>query len=167
MANIGFRQNELALYAKPGHWNDPDMLEIGNGGMSDTEYRTHMSLWAMLAAPLLAGNDLRNMSPATLEILTNKEVIAIDQDKVGVQAKQVWKSGDQEIWTRSLSGGATAMAIFNRGKDEAKITVKWADLGLSKKKTVRDLWLHQDLNTVGDEYVAPVSGHGVVLLRVK
>jgi len=167
MTNIGFRQNELASYAKPGHWNDPDMLEIGNGGMNDAEYRTHLSLWAMLAAPLLAGNDLRNMSPATLEILTNKEVIAIDQDRLGEQAKQVWKSSDQEIWTRPLSGGASAVAIFNRGKDEAKITVKWGDLGLSKKKTVRDLWLHQDSASSGPDYVATVPGHGVVMLRVK
>lgn len=167
MTNIGFRQNELAPYAKPGHWNDPDMLEIGNGGMTDAEYRTHMSLWAMLAAPLLAGNDLRNMTPTTVEILTNKEVIAVDQDKLGVQAKQVWKSGDQEIWSRPLSGDATAVAIFNRGKDEAKVTVKWADLGLSKKKTVRDLWLHNDIDSRGPEYVATVPGHGVVMLRVK
>ena len=107
------------------------------------------------------------MNPATLEILTNKDVIAIDQDKLGVQAKQVWKSGDQEIWTRPLSGGATAVAIFNRGKDEAKITVKWVDLQLLKKKEVRDLWLHQNLNTAGDEYVATVPSHGVMLLRVK
>jgi alpha-galactosidase len=167
MTNIGFRQNELAPYAKPGHWNDPDMLEIGNGGMTDTEYRTHMSLWAMLAAPLLAGNDLRNMTPATLEILTNKEVVAVDQDKLGVQAKQVWKSGDQEIWSRPLSGAATAVAIFNLGKDEAKVTVKWADLGLSKRKMVRDLWLHQDISTSGPEYVATVPSHGVLMLRVK
>jgi len=124
-------------------------------------------LWAWLAAPLLAGNDLRNMSPATLEILTNKEVIAIDQDKLGVQAKQVWKSSDQEIWTRPLAGGASAVAIFNRGKDEAKITVKWGDLGLSKKKTVRDLWFHQDSASSGPDYVATVPGHGVVMLRVK
>lgn len=167
MTGIGFRQNELAPYAKPGHWNDPDMLEIGNGGMTDTEYRTHMSLWAMLAAPLLAGNDLREMTPATLEILTNKEVIAVDQDKLGKQGKQVWKSGDQEIWTRALSGGATAVAIFNRGKEEAKVTLKWADLGVEKKKVVRDLWLHQDVSTAGPEYVASVPSHGVVMLRVK
>ena len=167
MTNIGFRQNELAQYAKPGHWNDPDMLEIGNGGMTDIEYRTHMSLWAMLAAPLLAGNDLRAMSPSTLEILTNAEVIAVDQDKLGQQGKQVWKSGDQEIWTRPLSGGATAVAIFNRGKDQASVTVKWADLGLAKMKIVRDLWLHQDVATAGPEYAVTVPSHGVVLLRVK
>ncbi|PYS74755.1 MAG: alpha-galactosidase [Acidobacteria bacterium] len=167
MTGIGFRQNELAEYAKPGHWNDPDMLEIGNGGMTDVEYRTHMSLWAMLAAPLLAGNDLRNMTPATIEVLTNKEVIAVDQDRIGKQGRQVWKSGEQEIWTRPLSGGATAVAIFNRGKEESKVTLKWEDLGLANKKTVRDLWLHQDIATAGPEYPVKVAGHGVVMLRVK
>ena len=167
MTGIGFRQNALAEFAKPGHWNDPDMLEIGNGGMTDTEYRTHMSLWAMLAAPLLAGNDLRSMTPATLAILTNREVIAVDQDKLGKQGKQVWKAGEQEIWTRPLSGGATAVAVFNRGKDEAKVSVKWADLGIVKKKVVRDLWLHQDIDTAGTDYAVTVPGHGVVMLRVK
>jgi alpha-galactosidase len=167
MSGIGFRQNELAQYAKPGHWNDPDMLEIGNGGMTDVEYRTHMSLWAILAAPLLAGNDLRKMPPATLGILTNKEVVAINQDKLGVQGKQVWKSADQEIWTRPLAGGATAVAIFNRGKEEGKVSVKWADLQLAKKKTVRDVWLHQDIKASDPEYLVTLPSHGTVLLRVK
>src|ERR1043166_1815121 len=167
MSNIGFRQNELAQFAKPGHWNDPDMLEIGNGGMTDTEYRTHMSLWAILAAPLLAGNDLRKMTPATLEILTNKEVIAINQDKLGQQGKQVWKSGEQEIWTRRLSRDATAVAIFNRGKEDAKMTVKWADLQLTQVKTIRDLWLHQDIKGFWPDYGVTVPSHGTVLLRVK
>ena len=167
MTRIGFGQNELAQWARPGHWNDPDMLEIGNGGMTETEYKTHMSLWAMLAAPLLAGNDLRNMSPSILGILTNREVIAVDQDKLGKQGKQVWKSGDQEIWTKPLSGGATAVALFNRGKDEAKVTVKWADLGVVKKKAARDLWLSQDVEAQGPEYTATVPGHGVVMLRMK
>jgi len=167
MTNIGFRQNELAPYAKPGHWNDPDMLEIGNGGMTDDEYRTHMSLWSMLAAPLLAGNDLRSMAQSTLDILTNTEVIAIDQDKLGQQGKQAWKSGDQEIWTRQLSGGATAVAVFNRAKEQASVTVKWTELGLEKKKTVRDLWLHKDITTAGLEYGVTIPSHGVVLLRVK
>ncbi|HKE56545.1 MAG TPA: glycoside hydrolase family 27 protein, partial [Pyrinomonadaceae bacterium] len=167
MSGIGFRQNDLAPWAKVGHWNDPDMLEIGNGGMSDTEYKTHMSLWAMLAAPLLAGNDLRNMTPETLAILTNREVIAIDQDKLGQQGKQVWKSGDQEIWTRPLAAEATAVAVFNRAKEEAKVTVKWADLGLAKKKSVRDLWLRQDVAAADAESSVTVPGHGVVLLRVR
>src|SRR5882724_8885450 len=165
MSRIGFGQNELAQWARSGHWNDPDMLEVGNGAMSEIEYQTHMSLWAMLAAPLLAGNDLRSVSPAILEILTNREVIAIDQDKDGKQGKSVWKSGDQEIWTRPLSGKAQAVALFNRAKDEAKITVRWADLGITKTR-VRDLWLHQDIESRGPEYTVSVPGHGAVMLRV-
>jgi len=166
MSGIGFRQNELAQYAMPGHWNDPDMLEIGNGGMTDAEYRTHMSLWAMLAAPLLAGNDLRQMSPETLAILTNREVIAVDQDKLGKQGTRVWQSGNQEIWTRPLSGGDVAVAVFNRAKDEAKISVKWADIGVTKTRKVRDLWLHQDIDLGGAEYSVTVPGHSVVMLRI-
>jgi alpha-galactosidase len=167
MTGIGFRQNELAQYAAPGHWNDPDMLEIGNGGMTDTEYRTHLSLWAMLAAPLLAGNDLRQMSPETLAVLTNREVIAVDQDKLGKQGSRVWKSGDQEIWTRQLSGGAMAVAIFNRAKDEAKLSVKWADIGVTAKRKARDLWAHQSVDATGPEYSVMIPGHGVVMLRIE
>jgi alpha-galactosidase len=134
--------------------------------MTGTEYRTHMSLWAMLAAPLLAGNDLRQMSPETLAILTNREVIAVDQDKLGKQGSQSWKSGDQEIWTRQLSGGDMAVAFFNRGKDEAKISVKWADIGAPAKRKARDLWLHQNVDASAPEYTATVPGHGVVMLRI-
>src|SRR3954470_21465841 len=166
-SKIGFNQDELAPYAAPGHWNDPDMLEIGNGGMTDIEYRTHMSLWSMLAAPLIAGNDLRDMTPAIHDILTNKEVIAIDQDADGKQAKRIWQSGDQEIWTRPLSGGAQAVALFNRAKDDAKMTIKWSDMGINKTpKKVRDLWAHSDLKVNGADYSATVPGHGVLLLRV-
>jgi alpha-galactosidase len=166
MSRIGFNQNDLAQYARPGHWNDPDMLEIGNGGMTDAEYRTHMSLWAMLAAPLLAGNDLRSMSPATLAILTNREVIAVDQDKDGRQGTRAWKSGDQEIWTRPLAGGAQAVAFFNRAAQDAKVTIKWADIGVTQKSRLRDLWLHQDVEWPGPEYSVTVPAHGVVMLRV-
>jgi alpha-galactosidase len=167
MANIGFRQDVLAPYAKPGHWNDPDMLEIGNGGMSDTEYQTHMSLWAMLAAPLLAGNDLRSMSPSILAILTNRDVIQVDQDADGKQGKRAWKSGDREIWVRELAGGARAVAIFNRGGDTAGVTVKWADLGLKTPKTARDLWAHKDIPVAGAELTASVPSHGVAMWRVQ
>ena len=125
-----------------------------------------MSLWAILAAPLLAGNDLRSMSPAILEILTNREVIAIDQDKDGKQGKVVWKSGDQEIWTRPLSGKAQAVALFNRAKDEAKMTVRWADLGISGKHPVRDLWQRQKIEWRAPEYSVTIPGHGVVVFRV-
>ena len=166
MTNIGFSQDELAPYAKPGHWNDPDMLEIGNGGMSDTEYKTHMTLWSMLAAPLIAGNDLRDMSKSIHDILTNAEVIAIDQDKEGKQGRRASQSGDQEIWVRPLAGGAHAVALFNRGAAEAAMTVKWADVKLSPKHA-RDLWEHKDVTMQGAEYKATVPSHGVVLLRVK
>ncbi|MGH9970888.1 MAG: glycoside hydrolase family 27 protein [Pyrinomonadaceae bacterium] len=166
MTRIGFGQNELAPWAKPGHWNDPDMLEIGNGGMSDNEYKTHMSLWAILAAPLLAGNDLRSMSPATLAILTNREVIAVDQDKDGKQGARVSKSGDQEIWTKPLSGGGLAVGIFNRANADAPTTVYWSDLGINKKSRLRDLWEHKDIEWSGPEFSVTIPGHGVVLLRV-
>jgi len=166
MSKIGFNQNDLAPWAAPGHWNDPDMLEIGNGGMSDIEYQTHMSLWSILAAPLLAGNDLRNVSPSILAILTNREVIAIDQDPEGKQGRRVWKSGDQEIWVRDLSKDDRAVAIFNRASDSASVTVKWSDLEMKAPSRGRDLWSHKDVSVQGAQYTASVPGHGVVLLRV-
>ena len=121
----------------------------------------------MLAAPLLAGNDLRQMTPETLAILTNREVIAVDQDKLGKQGTRFSKNGDQEIWTRQLSGGAIAVAFFNRAKDEAKMTVKWADIGAPAKRKARDLWLHRDVEAKDPEYSVTVPGHGVVMLRLK
>jgi hypothetical protein len=167
MSKIGFGQSDLAPWAKPGHWNDPDMLEIGNGGMNDDEYRTHMSLWSILAAPLLAGNDLRTGPPNILAILTNRDVIAIDQDKQGKQGKRVWKSGDQEIWVRDLAGGDKAVAVFNRAADKAAVTVKWAELGLKKPARAKDLWAHTDVTLQGPELHASVAGHGVALWRVR
>ena len=168
MDRIGFNQDQLAPYAAPGHWNDPDMLEIGNGGMTDTEYRTHMSLWAMLAAPLMAGNDVRDMTPPIREILLNREVIEIDQDKLGKQAARAWKSGDQEIWTRPLADGDKAVAFFNRGKDAASIPVTWSEIGFKKDPArARDLWLHQEMTLSGASYSAEVPSHGTVMLRVK
>ena len=166
MTKIGFSQAELAAWAAPGHWNDPDMLEIGNGGMTDDEYRTHMSLWSILAAPLLAGNDLRNMTRTILGILTNREVIAVDQDKDGKQGRRIAKSGDQEVWVRPLSGGAQAIGLFNRGDAPAKITAKWSDLGLKAHAHARDLWAHSDLKLDGEEYSVTVPAHSVVMLRI-
>jgi len=168
MSHIGFDlQLDLAPYAAPGHWNDPDMLEIGNGGMSETEYRTHMSLWSLLAAPLLAGNDLRDVPPAILEILTNKDVIAIDQDPLGKQAKRVSKKGDLEVWARPLAGGAYAAGLFNRGESAANVAAQWSDIGISGKARVRDLWSHAVRGGVTDEFIAEVPAHGVVLIRLE
>lgn len=167
MSKIGFDQDPLASWAGPGHWNDPDMLEIGNGGMTDTEYRTHMSLWSMLAAPLLAGNDLRNVPRPTMDILVNRDVIAVDQDALGKQGRRIWKSGEQEAWVRDLSGGARAIAIFNRNVKEANVTIKWSDLGINKSpKRARDLWLHRDISLARDGYSANIPGHGVVMLKI-
>ena len=166
MSKIGFDQDPLASWAGPGHWNDPDMLEIGNGGMTETEYRTHMSLWSMLASPLLAGNDLRAVPKPIMDILTNSEVIAIDQDPLGHQARRIWKSGEQEAWIRDLTGGAQAIAIFNRSAKDSNVTVDWAALGMKKApKALRDLWLHRDIPVVKDGFSGNVPGHGVVLLR--
>jgi alpha-galactosidase len=172
MSNIGFRQDVLAPYAKPGHFNDPDMLEIGNGGMTSEEYRTHMSLWAMLAAPLLAGNDLRTMSLEVLGILTNKEVIRVDQDPLGRQATRALVSADsasvrQEIWTRPLANGAWAVAAFNRGPDSARVTIDFAALKIDTQGVpVRDLWAHRKVRVRDNSYTATIPSHGVVMLRV-
>lgn len=166
MARIGFGQNGRESAAAPGHWNDPDMLEIGNGGMTDTEYRTHLSLWAILAAPLLAGNDLATMTPPIHDILTNREVIAVDQDKLGRQGFRVSQVGTLEVWKRPLAGGATAVGLFNRGPVAASMTVKWSDLGLGANPAVRDLWSHKDV-VAPSAYTVEVPSHGVVLLRVR
>ena len=167
MTNIGFKQNELFPFARPGHWNDPDMLEIGNGGMSEDEYRTHMSLWSILAAPLLAGNDLREMTQGIKDILLNREVIGVDQDAAGHQGHRLSLSGDQEIWVRDLAGGAKAVAMFNRGGDAARMNIKWADVGVKQGAKARDLWAHADVRVEGQEYTTTVPSHGVVMLRVR
>jgi alpha-galactosidase len=167
ISRIGFGQGVLAPYARPGHWNDPDMLEIGNGHMTDTEYRTHMSLWSMLAAPLIAGNDVRNMSAPIHEILTNREVVAIDQDAAGHQGRRVWQAGQQEIWSRPLANGDTAVAVFNRAERDAKVTFRWADAGVPRTPSqICDAWRHTDEKAAGPEHAVEVAGHGVVLLRV-
>jgi alpha-galactosidase len=166
MSTIGFGQNDLAKWAKPGHWNDPDMLEIGNGGMTATEYRTHMSLWSILAAPLLAGNDIRDMSSDTKNILLNKEVIAVNQDPAGHQGHRASQNGDTEIWLKELADGGRAIAFFNRGQSEAQMKAAWAELGIKRASKVRDLWAHQDITGARENYTAQVPAHGVVMLRI-
>ena len=166
MAGIGFSQNDLARYAGPGHWNDPDMLEIGNGGMTATEYRTHFTLWSMLAAPLIAGNDLRNMSEEARDILLNTEVVAIDQDVLGQAARPVTKNGETEAWLRPLANGDYAISMFNRGASEARVAIKWRDLELPSHAHIRDLWAHKDLRESAGGFAATVPSHGVSFIRV-
>lgn len=165
MAEIGFNQIGLAKYAGPGHWNDPDMLEVGNGGMTDTEYRTHMSLWVILAAPLLSGNDLSKMTPEMKAILLNKEVIAVDQDKLGKEGDRAMAWGMTEIWTKPLSDGALAAGLFNRDIEARSVTLHLHDVGLPANAKLRDLWAHKDVSATDGSYTVTVPGHGVVLLK--
>jgi alpha-galactosidase len=167
MDEIGFKQFDIASYWQVGHWNDPDMLEIGNGGMTADEYRTHMSLWSMLAAALLAGNDLRTMSDETKSILMNKEVIAVDQDTAAKPVKKLSEKGSLVVAARPLKDKTWAVGLFNRGDESAKMTVAWSDLGLHGKLQIRDLWAHKDLGKVADQFSADVPSHGVVLITVK
>jgi alpha-galactosidase len=165
MMNNIEKQVKTAPYAGPGHWNDPDMLEIGNGHMTADEYRTHMSLWALTAAPLLAGNDIRNMSDVTRSILLNKEVIAVDQDALGKQASPV-KSGKLESWVKPLSDGSVAVGVVNLDTTPATATVKASDLKLAGVKSARDLWAHKDVKFKNGEYSATVPPHGILMLKV-
>ena len=166
VVNILDLQVGLEGYAGPGHWNDPDMLQVGNG-LSDTEDRAHFSLWALLSAPLLAGNDLRTMSAATKETLTNREVIAVDQDALGIQGHKVRDDGQEEVWAKPLSGGAMAVILFNRGEAPVRIQVKWSELGWAASKVaVRDLWSKADVGSFATAYSARVEPHAVVMLRV-
>jgi alpha-galactosidase len=167
--NILDFEDGLESFSGPGHWNDPDMLEVGNGGMTVPEYRAHFSLWSILAAPLISGNDLRNMKPEIREILINKEVITIDQDKLGRQGRRVHRDGDLEVWARSLEGGNRAAVLLNRGMSEKTITVQWGDLDYPNRMTasVRDLWLHRDLGQFQDSFSAQVPPHSVVMISVK
>ena len=157
----------LDEYAGPGHWNDPDMLEVGNGGMTDSEYRAHFSLWAILAAPLIAGNDLSHMPPATHDILTNAAVIAVDQDPLGIEGKRIAKDGDREVWARPLKGGGRAVVLLNLSTTPQTISVSWEELGYpaALKAPVRDLWSGASAEASGG-YSAVVAPHAVVMVKI-
>jgi alpha-galactosidase len=161
-------QDGIESYAGPGHWNDPDMLEVGNEGLSDTEARSHFSMWCLMAAPLMAGNDLEHMSDATLATLTNKEVIAVDQDPLGNQAKRVKKEQGLDVWVKQMKDGSRAVGLLNRSASESQITVHWTDLGYpqSLKAKVRDLWAHSEVGIHTGSYSATVPSHGVVVITV-
>jgi len=159
------KQVPTAPYAGPGHWNDPDMLEVGNGHMTDDEYRTHMGLWSLVASPLLAGNDIRTMSATTKSILLNKEVIAVNQDSLGKQASPV-KNGDLETWAKPMADGSVAVGVVNLGSAPAKATITAGDLHLGAVTKARDLWSHKDVKFSGGSYSDTVPSHGILMLRV-
>ncbi len=166
MSLNGFGEAGLEKFAGPGHWNDPDFLEVGNGGMTDDEQKTHFSLWAMLAAPLIAGNDLTEMSEETKSILLNKEVIAVDQDALGRAGARAYKAGPLEVWARPLVGGAMAVALFNRTSGAARMTLNLKDAGWEGPAAARDLWEHKGIGVLSPESAFTVPGHGVVMLRL-
>jgi alpha-galactosidase len=161
-------QAGLSKYAGPGHWNDPDMLEVGNGRLTPAENRTHFSMWAMLAAPLLAGNDLPNMTPEVRAILTNRDVIAIDQDRLGHQATRSYSEGELDVWTRPLSGGAMAIAVINAGSDRYSthpFHLSLAKLGLHGPLQGKDLWTGKDI-TLTDNLPIELASHDILLVRI-
>lgn len=166
---IASQQAGLASYAGPGHWNDPDMLEVGNGKLTAAENRTHFSWWAMLAAPLLAGNDLAHMSQEVKSILGNRDVIAIDQDPLGKQATRAYAEGEVEVWTRPLQGGAMAVAIINVGSERHASThpfhLNMAKLGLHGVQQGKDLWSGKPV-TLADQQPIALARHDVLLIRL-
>jgi len=170
MSLIGREQAGLAKFAGPGHWNDPDMLEVGNGKLTHDENMTHMTLWSILAAPLIAGNNLTAMTDDVKSILMNKDVIAIDQDPLGKQGDRVYAEGPVEIWAKPLNGGAMAVAVFNFGElqtDMKGIRLHLKELGIAKPVKAHDVWANKDLGTITDDFKTTVPRHGVVLLTIQ
>ena len=167
---------DLYPYAGPGHWNDAEMLEVGNGELTWDESVTHFSMWCMLAAPLMSGNDLREMDYKTRQILTNKEVIAVNQDPLGKQAVRFLDMGDREIWAKPLAGGEVAVCFMNRGREPWKLDYNWraeamyfaTDISFRKwEYTVRDLWQHKDIGRSTDRLQAEIPAHGVLMVRLR
>jgi alpha-galactosidase len=195
VTGIGFSQTKWAPYAGPGHWNDSDMLVLGYVGwgpklhptrLTPDEQYTHVSLWCLLSAPLLLGNDLERMGAFTLSLLTNDEVLAVNQDALGRQATKVSEAGPTvtvppppdrpttkprefvqgQVWAKPLEDGSVAVGLFNLGDAEAKVTAKFADLKLTGKQTVRDLWRQKDLGSFDGQFETTVQPHGVVLVKL-
>lgn len=160
--------NGLETYSGPGHWNDPDMLEVGNGGMTTEEDRAHFSMWALFSAPLLVGNDVAHMSDETKSILENKDVIAIDQDPLGIQGHRVKRENGLEVWSKQLADGGRAVVLLNRSAAEAPIGVEWTDIGYPNhlSATVKDLWSGKTTSDQRGGYTAQVPSHAVVMIRV-
>jgi alpha-galactosidase len=159
----------LARYAGPGHWNDPDMLEVGNGKLTLDENRTHMGMWAMLAAPLLAGNNLSQLSPDINAILTNREIIAIDQDPLGKEADRIFAEGPIEIWARPLADGSKVLAIFNFGEQRSYlrgISLHLEQAGAANGWHARDVWMAKDFGPISDSTQFTIPRHGSIILRL-
>ncbi|HEX3009087.1 MAG TPA: glycoside hydrolase family 27 protein, partial [Bacteroidales bacterium] len=175
LSTIGFSQTENAPYVKPGNWNDPDMLIVGWVGwgpnlhptrLTVNEQYTHISLWSLLSAPLLIGCDLTRLDDFTLNLLTNDEVIAINQDPLGKQATPKVKKDNIQVWVKDLEDGSKAVGIFNLGEKREKVSVLFSDLGLNQKQAVRDVWRQRDLGEQDKSFDANIGPHGVVLIKL-
>jgi len=164
MANIGFGQDKNAPYAASSAWNDPDMLFMH--ALAPNEQITHLSLWSLLAAPLLIGSDLSKSSQFTIDALSNDEVIEIDQDPLGIAARRIAVSGDAEVWARPLWDGTMAVGLFNRDYDRQNVSISWAQLGLKGAQPMRDLWQQKDMGAMKDGITMAVAPHGALLFKV-
>jgi alpha-galactosidase len=195
IVNIGFSQNRWAPHARPGHWNDPDMLvvgwvDVGRGRnlhpsrLSADEQYTHITLWSLLASPLLIGCDMTKLDAFTLNLLSNDEVLAVNQDALGKQATIISEEGEritiqrpgrtdtrqvmpQQVWARPLEDGSWAVGLFNLGETPAKVTVKWADLKVTGNRTVRDLWRQKDLGRFDNEFSLTIPPHGAEMVKIQ
>lgn len=175
MAGIGFAQAQCSSYASPGHWNDPDMLVVGKVGwgpslresrLTPNEQYTHISLWCLLCSPLLIGCDLTQLDDFTMNLLTNDEVLEVNQDPLGRQASRVAQDGMLEVWAKPMEDGSTAVGLFNRDETPKTVVAKWSDLKLSGPMRVRDLWRQQDVGVFAGQYGAEIPRHGVMLMRL-
>lgn len=175
MSTIGFNQDGLEQYSGPGHWNDPDMMVVGKVGwgpnlhetrLTPNEQLTHVTLWSLLAAPLLLGCNLAELDRWTLDLITNPEVLEVNQDSLGQQARRVARDGDAEVWARPLEDGCLAVGLFNRGRKPQTVRAAWSVLGLNGPQTVRDLWRREDLGTFEGGWSGEVAGHSAVMLKV-
>jgi alpha-galactosidase len=175
MAGIGFQQVGHSKYASPGHWNDPDMLVIGKVGwgprlrdsrLTPNEQYVHITLWTLLASPLLLGNDLTQMDDFELNLVTNDEVLAVHQDPLGKPADRISKKDQLEVWARPLADGSLAVGLFNRDEMDMKVAVSWSELGITGKRTVRDLWRQKDLGVFDGEFSSVVPRHGTVFVKI-
>jgi alpha-galactosidase len=175
VSGIGFSQDRWSAFAGPGHWNDPDMLVVGMVGwgtphptkITPDEQYTHISLWCLLSAPLLLGADLDKLDEFTLSLLTNDEVLAIDQDSLGKQATRVAGDGDLLVYAKDLEDGSKAVGLFNRSETESEITASFSAIGVKGKQIIRDLWRQKDLGEFEGEFKSKVAPHGVVLVKVR
>ena len=166
VTQAGFALNGKEAFSGPGRINDPGLIQVGNGGMTPDEYRSQLNLWAVLAAPMMLGNEVRIMTKDTVALLTNPEVIVVDQDPSARQAKRVSQNGETEVWARTLADGSLAVGFFNRGSQSAPVAVSWEQLGITGPWRARDLWWHQNIGSANGRYVVFLTGHTSLLLRL-